>query len=55
MSIAAIFTLFASTIASIFWLLKVLLLWLVAEPEPTVSKSKQFRSQNLDYLKRAGR
>jgi hypothetical protein len=54
MSIATIFTLFASIIASIFWLLKVLVLWLVAEPEPPVSKSKQFRPQNLDYLKRAG-
>jgi hypothetical protein len=49
-SIATIFTLFASIIASIFWLLKVLVLWLAAEPEPTASKSKQFRPQNLDCL-----
>ena len=54
MSVATIFTLFASTIASIFWLLKVLALWLVAEPEPIVSKSRQFQPQNLNYLKRAG-
>jgi hypothetical protein len=54
MSIATILTLFASTISSIFWILKVLVLWLVAEPEAPVNRSKQFRPQNLDCLKRAG-
>jgi hypothetical protein len=54
MSIATILTLFGSIIASIFWMLKVLVLWLAAEPERTVGTSKQFRPQDLDYLKRAG-
>jgi hypothetical protein len=36
------------------WLLKTLVLWLIAEPETNASRAKQFRPENLAYLKRAG-
>jgi hypothetical protein len=53
-SYGAIFVLFASVISIVIWLLKALLSWLIAEPETDASRSKRFRPQGLDYLKRAG-
>ena len=57
-SIGTMLVFFASTITIIFWLLfwvlKTLVLLLVAGPEAVVGSFTQFRPQNLDYLKRAG-
>jgi hypothetical protein len=53
-SYGAIFTLFASVISIVIWLLKTLWLWVIAEPETDPSRSKQVRPQDLGYLKRAG-
>jgi hypothetical protein len=53
-SLGSILTLFASVISIVFWLLKTLVLWLIAEPETDASRSTRFRPQDLDCLKRAG-
>ena len=53
-SFGAIFTLFASVVSIVFWLLKTLFSWVTAEPETGLTRSNQFRSQNLDVFKRAG-
>jgi hypothetical protein len=55
-SFGATFTLFASVVSIVVWVLKTLWLWVIAEPEPEpeTSRSKRFRPQDLSYLKRAG-
>jgi hypothetical protein len=53
-SFGATFTLFASVVSIVVWVLKTLWLWVIAEPEPDTSRSKRFRPQDLGYLKRAG-
>jgi hypothetical protein len=53
-SFGAIFALFASVVSIVIWLLKTLLLWLIAEPETDTTRSTRFRPQELDHLKRAG-
>jgi hypothetical protein len=50
----SIFALFASVVSIVAWLLKTLVLWLIAEPETNASRAKQFRPEDLAYLKRAG-
>ena len=52
-SFAEVFALFASVLSLAAWLLKALVVWLIAEPE-TSREGPQFRPANLDYLKRAG-
>lgn len=53
-SYGAIFTLFASVVSIVFWLLRTLWSWVIAEPEMGTSRSNHFRPQDLAYLKRAG-
>ena len=55
-SYGAIFVLFASVVLIVIWPLKTLFSWMIAEPETEMdtSRSKRFRPQDLDYLKRAG-
>ena len=53
-SFGSIIVLFASVVSIVFWLLKALVLWLIAEPEPDASRSARFLPQDLSYRKRAG-
>lgn len=53
-SFGEIFTLFASVIWIVVWLLKTLWSWVIAEPETDTSRSKRFHPQDLSYLRRAG-
>jgi uncharacterized membrane-anchored protein len=50
----SIFALVASVVSIVFWLLKRLVLWLIAEPETDASRSTRARPRDLAYLKRAG-
>jgi hypothetical protein len=52
-SYGAFFTLFASVVSIVIWLLKTLWSWVIAGPETGTSRSEQFRPQDLAYLKRA--
>jgi hypothetical protein len=53
-SVGSILTLFATIIWIVYWLLKTLVLWLIAEPETDPSRSPRFRPQDFEHLKRAG-
>jgi hypothetical protein len=52
-SFGGMFTLFASIVAFIIWLLKTLWLW-ATEPETDATKSTRVQLTNLNHLKRAG-
>ena len=54
-SFSLFFTLFASVVSIVIWLLKTLWSWLIAEPETDTRRPTRFHPHELDYLKRAGR
>ena len=49
-----ILVLFASAVWIMIWLVKRVWSWVTAEPENSASRPREYYSQNLDYLKRAG-